>query len=790
MFKSRKNKILAIGILFCFLLVAVYKVYAYYNDVTSFGFTQERKRYTNDMSGIITSHVDGNNVMGWTASMGPSYSQPLILSGSIFGRKNPVVVTVMNNELYAYESISPYSMQLYDPTTLKPQVVTNTNKIWGPIYLFGDGSGSWGRPYTTDASHPTYWTSADGSQKWFVTGTRDGQIFVNEITHGWLRYRIDTSPWGGTDVTSAPLVMRWNGYNIVVAGDGNGSDIVIAYFSDTYDNAKGEFTKHGVFGVHVVNGGRISSSAAPIYDRNGNALGFVIGVDGYYSNYLGEWIGVVKAFKFDGLFNVTSNGLEIKVDSQGYVQDWWWKGIASGGIPASFSVDGDCLYFSNVNGGLYALNKYDGSAIWANYTYLDAGGTFINHSPAVDDKYVYFPLKYSNVTNGEGCVAVLDKSTGAIVASIPIKGNVLTAVSVTSDKLYVGTSLGYLAVIDKGTWTVTYYPLGAPVTGEISIAHGLVAMTDFGGVYTLYLAKHPVDLSVTNIDPGTSAVESGKQYTGHVTFAAKAAPGTTVPANIKIYDVDNPNNVKIAGSSRLSFNVGSSGYAQQTVYFNYTGDNHEMHIEAEISVGIPPNPDEYLDYWDIYPGNNSAVVAVKYLPAQKYVVGDVVHATVTITKTPTYIYTKWHVNKDNVPAHMDITISWQNVRIGRLINVNGQVQEEITPATVTNVVAFHDIHRYTKIIPDDFNWQTIYPNPSYTQLDLKNNRATFRFEYPKAGRTDSTIYFKLYLNGTDQYFCVYAKIPVNGYGVSFYQDSTKTDPGFDKSVKDTETISF
>ncbi|SHF95647.1 hypothetical protein SAMN02746089_02817, partial [Caldanaerobius fijiensis DSM 17918] len=187
-------------------------------------------------------------------------------------------------------------------------------------------------------------------------------------------------------------------------------------------------------------------------------------------------------------------------------------------------------------------------------------------------------------------------------------------------------------------------------------------------------------------------------------------------------------------------------------------------------------------------GNPQPPVQPTPPPMVQQPTADDVHATITITKTPTYVYTKWHKDVNNVPAHMTITISWQNVRVGSIVDMPDGPTEVTTPATVTDVVALHDIHRYTNNVPDEYNWQTIYPVD--TQLDLAHNKATFTFEYPKPGQPDSTIYFKVYLNGTNKYFCVYVKVPVNGYGVSFYQDSTKTDPGFDKSMKDSETISF
>jgi hypothetical protein len=153
-----------------------------------------------------------------------------------------------------------------------------------------------------------------------------------------------------------------------------------------------------------------------------------------------------------------------------------------------------------------------------------------------------------------------------------------------------------------------------------------------------------------------------------------------------------------------------------------------------------------------------------------------VHGTVTVIKTPAYIYTKWHKDENNDPAHMIITIKWQNMRIDK------------TPVTVTKAEAYHEVHRYTNQVPDEFNWETIYPVNAY--FDSTNQQATFRFEYPHAGQPDSTIYFKLYFNNTDQNISVHAQIPVNGFNTTFFQSNTDATPVFKKSVLDTETITF
>lgn len=183
-------------------------------------------------------------------------------------------------------------------------------------------------------------------------------------------------------------------------------------------------------------------------------------------------------------------------------------------------------------------------------------------------------------------------------------------------------------------------------------------------------------------------------------------------------------------------------------------------------------------------------------PSIRQVTADSVHATITINKTPNFVFTKWHTDANGYPAYMDITIKWKNVEIGSIIDTPTGPREVRTPAYVTKVVAFHNIHRYTNYLLEDDNWETEYP--VMENIDIANQQATFRFMYRKAGQEDSTLYFKLYLNGTDKYFCVYVHIPVNGFNATFFQDNQDhSNPGFKTSNPNwqqtniqTETITF
>jgi len=175
---------------------------------------------------------------------------------------------------------------------------------------------------------------------------------------------------------------------------------------------------------------------------------------------------------------------------------------------------------------------------------------------------------------------------------------------------------------------------------------------------------------------------------------------------------------------------------------------------------------------------------------------DDVHGTITINKTPNFVFTEYHKDANGYPAYMDITIKWQNIQIGHIMDTPGGKTEIRTNAIVSNVVAFHNIHRYTNYALPSDNYETEYPVEQ--NLDLAHNQATFRFMYRKAGQTDSTLYFKLYLNGTDKYFCVYVNIPVNGFTTTFFNDGKDhsnygfdtSNPNYQQTTIQTETITF
>ncbi|MBE3578990.1 MAG: hypothetical protein IMW83_03830 [Caldanaerobacter subterraneus] len=148
-----------------------------------------------------------------------------------------------------------------------------------------------------------------------------------------------------------------------------------------------------------------------------------------------------------------------------------------------------------------------------------------------------------------------------------------------------------------------------------------------------------------------------------------------------------------------------------------------------------------------------------------------VNATVTVSKSPTYVYTKWHVDENKVPASMTATITVSNAKIDGY------------PASVTSIQAYHVINRY-----EGKGTETIYPASS----SVNGGTGTFKFEYPHAGDKNSMLNFIITITnskGTAK-VRIYAPVPVNGFQTTGMVVDRDVTPQFDRSVLDSETISF
>ncbi|MDI6604099.1 MAG: hypothetical protein QME35_03020 [Thermoanaerobacteraceae bacterium] len=203
----------------------------------------------------------------------------------------------------------------------------------------------------------------------------------------------------------------------------------------------------------------------------------------------------------------------------------------------------------------------------------------------------------------------------------------------------------------------------------------------------------------------------------------------------------------------------------------------------------PPDNNSPLEPSNYNPPNNNSN------PPPQPITADDVHATITVNKTPNFVYTKWHTDENGYPAYMDITIKWKDVEIGSIIDMPDGPHEIRQRAWISDVKALHNIHRYTNY-GNDYDYET--ETPVDQSIDYFGQQATFRFQYRKPGKEDSKFFFKLYLDGTDRYFTVYADIPVNGFNATYFNDNKDhTDYGFltsnpyyKQTPIQTQTISF
>lgn len=147
------------------------------------------------------------------------------------------------------------------------------------------------------------------------------------------------------------------------------------------------------------------------------------------------------------------------------------------------------------------------------------------------------------------------------------------------------------------------------------------------------------------------------------------------------------------------------------------------------------------------------------------------NATVTVTKSPTYIFTKWHVDENKIPSSMTVTITVSNAKIAGY------------SASVTSIQAYHVINRY-----EGKGTETIYPVSS----NVSGSTGIFKFEYPHAGDKNSMLNFIVTITnskGTAN-VRIYAPVPVNGFQTTGLVVDKDVTPKFDRSILDSETISF
>ncbi|MGI1691685.1 hypothetical protein [Thermoanaerobacter uzonensis] len=143
---------------------------------------------------------------------------------------------------------------------------------------------------------------------------------------------------------------------------------------------------------------------------------------------------------------------------------------------------------------------------------------------------------------------------------------------------------------------------------------------------------------------------------------------------------------------------------------------------------------------------------------------DEVHGTISVSKTPQYVFTNKHTLPDGSVCDMTLNISYA---------LNKKV---------ANIRAVHVVNRYQ-------NKGVLYVEPysAVKNVGGTSGSAVLKFQYEKPGDENSTLHVYFDLEGGGS-FEIQMNIPING----IYADSKFNipDPVFKKSIKDSEVITF
>lgn len=530
------------------------------DEVITFGYDPDRQRVNGDkMFPPVNT--------GWYPAyqgreVGETRSQPLILDGSRFGANNPVVIFMAKNHandltyLYGFEALSqeemtegilvPNSKTVFDPVCLDPQTLGKTQ---------------------ISRSSTTFYEGA------FVSGTATGTLTLHNYNKEnkqmeWIgEYDL------GTNIVSAPMVVRWNQYSYEGGKSGSfekGIPIVVSGSDDgnVYIVSNLHMPHKTKIKIPSRLGGVVSSSPSPIYDSRSSekTVGFVIGRD--------SGTGIARGYFFEDFLEngVTEEGtpcLKIKtgIANFNHIHRWQVSGVS--GISSSFTTEKDATYFSDKAGKLIKVNNKTGDIIWTNTEF--AGGTFQNRSPAIDDKYVYYGITdYKGL--GRGILAILDKQTGETMGCIlaPQEERISTSPVVwkAANLVLFGIENGNMVGAFREHWNLpsdtVAVPLNMPafsgqaektagrwdatgLTSEISIAQNLLVIggkmnvPEGGGLSVFTLSKTTPDWYAHDLQPGTPYDE----------FEGTAEDGSTTKLKLPIAEV---------GQSYVTkFKVGAAG---------------------------------------------------------------------------------------------------------------------------------------------------------------------------------------------------------------------------------------
>ncbi|HBV98074.1 MAG: hypothetical protein JL50_00795 [Peptococcaceae bacterium BICA1-7] len=493
----KKHLLLLILMAFLIMFTCIPALAATSDEVRTFGSTDERNR-DNSVEGRVLY------LMYIHEAGGASFSQPLILDagrhweGEFDMAGQQLVITVENNRLNGYVMCGLLSGELLD------QNMKTIDPDWS-IPLSGTAP---------TKSHPTFYETPDG-KKYIFIGAYGPYLDIVDITDiKKARLYKSKDLLHTTDVTSAPLVMEWEGHQVVVATSGNTAKVVLLV-----DPLK----EGGESGTAYIDtgSGRTSSSPAPLdLDGDGKYESFAVGLD------QGTSRGELRIYNLNNILGIDKNGQveQISQDAETAIP-------LSGGLVGSFAVEKNVLYFGDCRSQVYGYDVVRNKHVLYNG---DLKGTFSNRSPALTSSRVYFPAVGRK--GEQGSLIAINRSTGKTEWIKQFQTNAQTAPVVirSSDGgagILEGTSRygnesAYLAMLDPADGTTacaqeiaftsptggTQYASG--VSGELAANRDtMVAATDVG-IY-IWRLLHTLDLSVEDLDTGvTGKAEPGKTYHG------------------------------------------------------------------------------------------------------------------------------------------------------------------------------------------------------------------------------------------------------------------------------------
>ncbi|SHF17322.1 hypothetical protein SAMN02745133_02002 [Desulforamulus putei DSM 12395] len=559
---------------------------AAYAEVTTFGFNDHRTRVAEGTEPVLWP--------AWKDDSGTSYSQPLILKGWGQFEGQTLVVAVTGNQLRGYVCKEPTGK-------IDESGFQQNSPLWS-IPLMGDRE---------TKSHPTLIKKDDGKRYIYIgTDKHEGKtgylhiIDITDFTQAKKVYEFQDQ-WS-SDIVSAPLVLKWRGHEVVVYTAGNTAEVHLA--TDPMDKTKANNIR-----IKVADSGRTSSSPAPVL----NGQGFVVGLD-RGPNGKGEF----KIYRLDDILQEVNGKVELKSPIA-------YKTVTThSSIVASFSVDGDWLYFGDQWSRVYGYNVKTMEG-WIN---SDNYGTFSNRSPALTKNTVYFPAV--GMPGQKGKLLSVDRNTHNTNWAVQFDSRAQTAPMVwlvpgIGARVLEGTGQGWLASIDPYTGvkasavpavqTEGGSSYGTGISGELSGSENWVVVTTEKGVKAWY--AQPLDIEVVSLDPGCPKnaqgyiVKPGEKYKATAKIKANKLiiPGLPVPvgafnelgtAAYKAVLKDQNGN-ELPRLSQINAQLNDDQYLvfnnqgeEITVTFEWTGaEKGTQHIAVGANLDYPTASPQLKNLW-------------------------------------------------------------------------------------------------------------------------------------------------------------------------------------------------